>query len=325
MQTSAFRRQFSTEIHRRQHKLEVLLKTMGYIERGGVFRHPSRQAIFVGDFIDRGPRQLRAVDIARRMADAGAARAVMGNHELNAIAWHTPDGRGDYLRPHFSDKWGSKNYHQHVAFLREVDQRPRLHREIIDWFMTLPLWLELDGIRVVHACWHGRFMEALKPLLTDAMQLKDGLLADATTEPADAKEKDTADFSIFKAVEALTKGIEIPLPAGHSFKDKDDHQRYRVRVRWWAHEAIDYRSAAMLDDEARQQLPAEFIPAHARIEPNTDKPVFFGHYWLTGDPCVLSDEAVCVDYSAGKGGPLVAYRWAGESVLTDRHFVRTGG
>lgn len=33
------------------------------------------------------------------------------------------------------------------------------------------------------------------------------------------------------------------------------------------------------------------------------KPVFFGHYWLTGEPAILSPHAAWVDYSAGKGGP----------------------
>jgi hypothetical protein len=35
----------------------------------------------------------------RAMIDAGAARAVMGNHELNAIAWATPDPDDGALPP----------------------------------------------------------------------------------------------------------------------------------------------------------------------------------------------------------------------------------
>ena len=34
------------------------------------------------------------------MVESGNALAVMGNHELNAIAFHTPDGGGSHLRPH---------------------------------------------------------------------------------------------------------------------------------------------------------------------------------------------------------------------------------
>ena len=36
---------------------------------------------------------------------------------------------------------------------------------------------------------------------------------------------------------------------------------------------------------------------------------------------ILTPKAACVDYSAGKGGQLVAYRWDGESDLDSRNFV----
>ena len=61
------------------------------------------------------------------MVDAGSALAVMGNHELNAIAWHTPDPDepGEYLRPRIPQpKWGAKNRTQHEAFLAEVEADP---------------------------------------------------------------------------------------------------------------------------------------------------------------------------------------------------------
>ena len=71
-------------------------------ERGGAFRHPERQAIFVGDLIDRGPEQLRVLATVKAMVDAGSAQIVMGNHEFNAVAYATehPVGSGCYLRPH---------------------------------------------------------------------------------------------------------------------------------------------------------------------------------------------------------------------------------
>src|SRR5258708_28970111 len=38
-------------------------------------------------------------------------------------------------------------------------------------------------------------------------------------------------------------------------------------------------------------------------------PVIFGHYWLPKDWPIgpLAPNVICVDFSAGKGGPLVAY------------------
>lgn len=229
----------------------------------------------------------------------------MGNHELNAIAWHTPDPDhpGEFLRPHLSAKWGDKNGKQHAAFLAEVEDKPALHAEIIDWLLTLPLWLDLAELRVVHACWHRPFMTSLSPQLHEGRYLTRDLMLPATDEPEDEAEKDNATPSIFKAVEALTKGIEIPLPAGHQFQDKYGIPRDRVRVRWWDENATTYRSAAMLSPAERAALPDLPIPEHAQIGVG-DKPVFFGHYWLNGTPSPQSDRAVCVDYRAGKGGTL---------------------
>jgi len=246
----------------------------------------------------------------------------MGNHELNAIAWYTPDPdhQGEYLRPHFSAKWGDKNGKQHAAFLAEVDDKPALHAEIVDWFLNLPLWLDLPELQVVHACWHTRFMTWLSPILPEGRYLTRDLMVAATDEPEDEAEKDNPTPSVFKAVEALTKGIEIPLPAGHTFADKYGIVRDRVRVRWWDKDASTYRSAAMLPIAESSSLPDSPIPEHAQIGVG-DKPVFFGHYWLTGTPSLQSDRAVCVDYSAGKGGPLVAYRFDREQYLSHEHFV----
>jgi hypothetical protein len=48
--------------------------------------------------------------------------------------------------------------------------------------------------------------------------------------------------------------------------------------------------------------------------------VFVGHYWLTGTPRQLAPNVACTDYSVAKGGKLVAYRWDGESILTEDKF-----
>lgn len=41
--------------------------------------------------------------------------------------------------------------------------------------------------------------------------------------------------------------------------------------------------------------------------PATAPPVFFGHYWMEGMPILQATNALCLDYSAGKDGPLVSY------------------
>lgn len=314
------------DVHGRFDKLEALLKKLGYRRTNGAWRHADRRAIFVGDFIDRGPQGVEVVQAVRAMVDAGSALAIMGNHELNAIAWHTPDPRnpGEYLRPHHTGKWGIKNRQQHQAFLAQVEAHPQSHKEIVDWFLTLPLWIDEPGLRVVHACWHEPFMRWLSPRLRERRHLTRELMVDATDEPSDEAEKDNAEPSVFKAVEALTKGIEIPLPAPHQFNDKDGHVRHRVRARWWDTEATTFRQIALMPEEERRALPDIAVPAHARLPAADDRSTFFGHYWMTGTPAPQTPSAACVDYSAGLGGPLVAYRWEGGGPLSTSQFVWAG-
>ena len=68
-------------------------------------------------------------------------------------------------------------------------------------------------------------------------------------------------------------------------------------------------------------LPHLLLPESTRLIDTDSRPVFFGHYWMTGVPQPLSDTAVCVDYSAGIGGPLVAYRWRRGEPLDASHFM----
>jgi hypothetical protein len=304
------------DIHGQADKLHALLAHLGYRDTGGAFRHPSRTAIFVGDFIDgKEPRQVDSVTTVRRMVDAQSGLAIMGTHEFNAIAWHTPDPNraGEYLRPH-GGELGQDNRKQHMAFLAEVEDHPLLHADLIDWFLTLPLWLDLPSLRVVHACWHEGYMNELRPLLTSSHQLTRKLLAAASQ----------AHRMEFRAVEGLTKGLETALPDGHSFQDKYGKKRNRVRIRWWDAAATTYRELAMLDDHLRERLPSTRVPDGERVAYDNAKPVFFGHYWMTGMPRQQSPTVACVDYSAAHGGPLVAYRWSGEPVLDANNFVSVG-
>jgi hypothetical protein len=295
------------DIHGQADKLHALLAHLGYRETQGAYRHPDRCAIFVGDLIDRGPRQLDTVMTVRRMVDAGSAQAIMGNHEFNAIAWHSRERPRD-------GAIGKKNRKQHAAFLAEVEDNPALHEEVIDWFLTLPLWLDLPELRVVHACWDDDSMNKLRPHLTSNQQLTRELMVCASRKGS----------MEFQTVEAITKGLEIDLPDGHMFYDKEDHPRHNVRIRWWDTKATTYRDLAVFPEDLRQRLPDTPVLLDTRSPYDNIKPVFFGHYWMTGTPALQSPMAVCVDYSAGKGGPLAAYRWEGDGLLSADQFVCGG-
>ncbi|WP_416399486.1 hypothetical protein [Allohahella sp. A8] len=51
---------------------------MDYQNIDGVWQHPERKLIFLGDLVDRGPEQVETVQIAKAMVEHGHALAVMG-------------------------------------------------------------------------------------------------------------------------------------------------------------------------------------------------------------------------------------------------------
>jgi len=308
------------DIHGEAGKLKALLTNLGYRHRNaaGVWRHPERMAVFVGDLVDRGAGQLEVIDIVRRMIDDGAARAVMGNHELNAIAFYMqhPDKPGDHMRTR-QGSTGKKNRDQHEAFVTAVVEDSVLHRETIDWFTTLPLWLDLPGtgdrpgIRVAHACWDQKSIVELSPWLAPGNTLTLDHMADATKPGHWAMD----------AVEILTKGPEFRLPVGHFYFDKGGSKRTKSRLKWWDDSALTVRELAVLPGNEAAALP-DIVPEGV-YRPVNDKSVatFFGHYWMQGLPAPVARTMACVDYSAGVGGDLVAYRWSGEIELNVDNFV----
>src|SRR5437868_5232904 len=90
------------DIHGHADELLALLERMGYSRATGAFQHTSRKAIFLGDFVDRGPQIREVLQIVKPMIESGAAKSVMGNHEFNAIAYHTrhPFDSAKFLREH---------------------------------------------------------------------------------------------------------------------------------------------------------------------------------------------------------------------------------
>ena len=303
------------DVHGYADKLVGLLETMGYREQGGAFRHPTRTAVFIGDLIDRNARhgatdQMDVVRIARAMVESDSALIVMGNHEFNAISWATPhpDKPGDYLRTREGEK-GAGHRHQHARFLDEVGEGSTTHDEIVDWFRTIPLWIDLGTVRFVHACWHGESMATLRPLLDEGERLTDEVLRLGNTKGTD----------VHAAIEVVLKGPESRLPEQAWYHDKNDILRKNGRIKWWDPQAATLDHAVLIDGSMKtlDGLPHPGLPPTPTdvAEPyryREEVPVFFGHYWRRIPLELSAPNALCTDYSAGKGGPLAAYRWSGE-------------
>jgi len=86
------------DLHGCAGELDALLTQLGWapsdVEEpdsfwgGKSWRHPEgRRAIFLGDLVDRGPRVLDAVRIARNMVKAGTAFCIAGNHDVKLVRW----------------------------------------------------------------------------------------------------------------------------------------------------------------------------------------------------------------------------------------------
>lgn len=309
------------DVHGQVGRLELLLTQMDYRVSRGAWRHPDgRVAVFVGDLIDRRrDHQLATLRVVRSMVEAGSAKVVLGNHEFNAVAYATVHPvQFDYCREH-----SSKHWRQHREFLEEVEFGSPLHRSVIDWFRSLPLWLDLGGVRVVHACWSEPDLEHLRGILTADGALTDQAIVDGAT-PGNRT---------YEAIEVVLKGPEIWMGGAYYF-DKDGNRRDKARLRWWDRSAATLRAAADIpggtqlhaaDGTAIDALPDTALAEAADYRYTGTVPVIYGHYWRTGKLRVDGSRdalTACVDYSAGKGDPLAAYRWSPDQTrLMAEHLI----
>ena len=301
------------DIHGQYLKLLALLQSLGYRKHQGAFRHPDgRQAIFLGDLIDRGPLQEEVLYTVRDMIEAGTARCIMGNHEWNAIGYATPIGDGQYGHAR-----SPKNLKHHHVYLDQVGLDSPRHKAWVEWFKTLPPLLDLGGIRVAHACWRQSQIDVIQS------GMRDGRLTEQFL--AESFQKKPAPSAARLAMDLVTKGPEIKLPNGQMFHDHEGTPRVDIRLQWWNEDARTYRNAAMVPTLQIPNIPDEPLPDGVEMGTDSDKPVLVGHYWLNGRPGVRSGKVAVLDYGAAGDGPLVAYRWGGEPALSDDKLIAVGG
>ncbi|MFT6336465.1 MAG: hypothetical protein ACJATI_003224 [Halioglobus sp.] len=295
------------DIHGHATQLKNLLTLMGYENNNGYFQHESRKVIFVGDYIDRGPEIREVLHIVKSMTDNDQAIALMGNHEYNCLCYHTIDSNGDFLRKHTA-----KNTHQHQATLSQFEDHQEVWNEYLKWMWTLPLWLNKNEFRVVHACWSDPIISKIKS------KLKGNILSKETLIESADKSSD-----LYEWVEIALKGKELPLPQDITFLDKDKHPRSAVRIKWWMNAQNITYDAIKVNPE--YDVPDILVdPKHPLLSDIYDEdavPVFFGHYWLRGTPSIYKSNVCCLDYSVAKKGKLVAYSYNGESNLNNDQLV----
>jgi len=292
--------------------LATLLEKLGYHQRSGVYRHPGRKVIFLGDLIDRGPRIRLAVTIARRMVEQGEAYIVMGNHEYNALAYTHPGPAGSHKR------WLREHTPRHNRIIQDTLEQYRDYtnewEDTLAWFKTIPLCLEIDGIRVVHACWDQKLIDELKQRRPD--QCMDTEFLVESTDPT---------TQAYQILDRLTRGPHVSLPEGIAIHSGDGFTRKSFRAHFWAQDPQQWGDVVFQPDNLPGDLETRELTAEERQQLSyygpEEPPLFIGHYWCEGIPSLPARNIACLDYSAVKYGRLVAYRWSGEATLNADHFV----
>jgi len=285
------------DVHGNVRKLRRMLDELGYVEDEGVYRHARRDAVFVGDLVNRGPHVREVVRIVRAMHEAGQAWCILGNHELNLLAWFTRNARGQWLKPHTSKARSSL-----AETLNGSNKRPDPElREILDWLRELPLWLDFGRLRVVHASWHHQAVE----LLSRRHRWIEDLIPDSNSRNPSPEQQ---------AVMTITKGPAISVNGS------------KLRVRWWMDPRGRKLGEVLMPQKTEVQADPDKMLSAEDYEvfypyPEDAPPVVFGHYGIPDHPVRYLENVACVDYGAARGGRLCAYRWDGEATFDPDKFV----
>ncbi|MCY1499668.1 Bis(5'-nucleosyl)-tetraphosphatase, symmetrical [compost metagenome] len=300
------------DVHGCAHTLERLLEQLGYRRTGGVWRHPSRMALFLGDIVDRGPRVREALHLVHAMVEAGQARCIMGNHEFYALGWSTPAPPGS--GKHFVREHSPRHARLIRQTLEQFEDHPGDWHDFLAWFYRLPLLIDAGRFRMVHACWDGQLIEALRAAYPGAYI--DEAFVQASAVPGS--------FAA-RVINRLLRGTDMRLPDGLTLTSDDGFTRASFRTKFWEEDPqtygdIVFQPDALPDWVARTPL-TELEKAELLRYGEREPMLFVGHYWRSGKPAPIRANLACLDYSAVLYGKLVAYRLDQETRLDPRKFV----
>lgn len=244
------------DVHGEIEVLRALMAHLGYDDDGV---HPDRRRlVFVGDLTDRGPDSPAVVKLVKAMVDSGRAQCVLGNHDLNILLDHRKHDNGwFYGEPFFAND----------TVVPQALADDSVRADVLDFFRTLPVALQRDDLRIVHACWNNEMIDhAERSHDAVALYHEHHELIEASFPGLDLDDVERAlKHQNENPIKKLTSGPEerIDRPIESSGKT-----RFEKRVQWW----IDYQG----------------------------KFCVFGHYSIPYGEPRGNDSAFCVDYGVGK-------------------------
>ena len=246
------------DVHGEIEPLRALMRHLGYSEDG---HHPDgRRLIFVGDLTDRGPDSPAVVDLVQQLILAERAQCVLGNHDLNILLGHEKPENGWFFPG--EEPFGDAKVGPQVLADQEIRER------VLSLFLTLPIALEREDLRVVHACWDDKMIKfARESNNVVSLYEKHRKEIKASFPDLDLDEID-------QGLERQNKNPVKLLSSGPEERTQNPERaggklRYEKRVQWWN----EYQGAYCV----------------------------FGHYGLEDDVKARGTSSTyCVDFGVGK-------------------------
>jgi len=253
------------DVHGEIDALRNLLDHLGYADNGA---HPEeRRLVFLGDLTDRGPNSPAVVEKVKSLVESDRAQCVLGNHDLNILLGH----RNLCSIKHdnhwfFGESWSLDGSDEPTPAILAADS---IRQTVLDLFKSLPLVLERDDLRVVHACWDDSMVEIASQSI-DVVSLYQQYAEQIDANHVGNSKLNKIDKGLeqqnLNPVKVLTSGkerrIAVPFEASGKW-------RYEERVRWWE-------------------------------EYNSDPLCVFGHYSIYREQARTSPHAICVDFAVAK-------------------------
>jgi hypothetical protein len=294
------------DIHGHYDELVSLLKNLGYTFENGIWKNGDRIPVFVGDYIDRGPKILETLKLVRDLTESGNGIALMGNHEYNFICMHNYNSNGIPFR-----KRSEANLKSIKETLEALSNENDLE-SYIKWMEQLPIIAFNDSVRVVHAQWHHPSIELI---MSSKVKSLNHYGLEQVFENEDLK----------NALDISMKGQEVELPESHHFYDKDKKKRGEARLKWWNQLPTNKMAdafASLPEEMKNDSFPIEILNKIDTYS-STEPPVFFGHYWMNAaDFGLLSDNICCLDFSVAKGGHIGGYKFDGDEILKFNNLIK---
>ena len=251
------------DVHGEIDALLSLMHHLGYDDDGTHTDH--RRLVFVGDLTDRGPDSPAVIDLVKSLVKTDRAQCVLGNHDLNILL-------GDRKHDNhwfFGEKSSLDSLDEPTPAVLADDN---IRQRVLEFFGSLPLVLEREGLRVVHACWDDGMVEIARrtnevvALYKAHVAAIDARHEDSCLSDLDRKIARELEHQNLNPVKVLTSGKERRVKTPFRASGKD---RYEERVHWWE----DYTANPLC---------------------------VFGHYSNYRGETNLSSRAICVDFAVAK-------------------------